>query len=1739
MIFKGKDSYSDFVLLEDEAVNKGLQLVGLKGQVGSSKVLRVPRTVGFLPFNFHKDDVEFKETYRNDVTSMLSTYLNATDCLTVGIYVHDGIAAFYLFTKGEPFTDERFRSATKVIGAGEPIPVLDPFAVMNTESVVARRVAKGSLELVGRRLNSLSSYVRKEINYDLDMYYLFDGEPIGDLMTEFTKMAVGESSKWDLHGVARFYITFQFRNVQASDAGGMTIASKYKTMQPDAKKKLEVPQQEYQEQKRLQSEFKRRFPGNKGVQVEAQVILVYPSGMDVKRADYHIDSVVSVGVDTVNGVSFHNANVPGRSTLPRSKLYHKSIGVEDAVQYYVTSTFLKGKDEHEDGKKGKFPPPEDYFRRNMLPEGMKSGKSVGTDGFHDRAVSFSEAAYFFPLVGKSVLARMHVSPEAGSCVFFPFYFSLYKRMYGRLSPDPILFDHIGDQKDYGFDSRFVNPKEYVDFMQKIRIPIYGGAETGIVTGASQGINNNVNKNKENESGLPSLEPDDVKRLFTDNDMHEIERFRGGVDAILGVVRPQGNFSDVTGPSAKPGEGFRAWISGGSGSGKSTVGADMAVEAQANGYTVIVPALTSDMVGKVFKILIDRYGNDQGILDRVEFIMAGNNSQPSIHPINLMHLSVPGLDNESRYGVILNAGTASRETRVNDSFIGLKILQHLKNFVLSYMGVAADSTLVDILNCLDDPAKCRNILSSRSEKSGAKRSSAVESAISALDAQIRNPRSEEFASTRRFIDGMVGTMFLKRMLNDRESGFDFSEFLRPDKPKIIFLYFPYPAVSEENAVTAIAAYIEMFYMQKLALNQLSGGPTFPNTEGGKPLTYRDGKLLIVADEFHKYWNEGLKTIVTQGRKEGVSIALLTQDFRVKGPENREIYGDIKSNFNFRLFRDVRNAKDVWFLGLGDEFDAPRILGIFNDINDITGRFYLDGLGIREHVVTTLHDISEHQPEFIKRIMDAVYKRYERLDAADSKNRLRMLSDADVEQMAKPITTDTNFTRLCVLEALYYLNDVKNSRVSVNNIAELAKGMSNRSAELRTILPSGEESKPLFAELSGKLSDSLINEALRYFIEDNRVQRWGEKQNGVYVYRILPNGKELLKESMGIGSSGGGDMHRDYELEIAKAVMQSSMVNFEEGKSKGRAYVFLNLNARAGPDLQIDLKDSPIELITGGTITLLQVEIELQYNREIVIKKIDALPNGWHLLFYVQPGLVDTFRRGINSITDDELSNGSIAVIVDRVKVRSLADADKSIDEFYKSMEKRRPFMEGSEGDSGNQLEGKTAVQEGVSSSPVDEEGKGEAESKQQGQVVGMSDKCSGPMHADDGKGGERLKGYVDKLDGMRTLWPDLGEFLNMDEKEKERRLCLFLKAIERKGSTAEEFVESKKLWKLKCDPLTELSATLFELPGDTGYVRKRQFASLLIEKVLIPEFGKSEEFRGDDSRDYVCGNRFYYGGRYINGIFDLSLVDGKRDGRNGFFLVNPAVIDPALLCSECCSLDGVKQVTGLYVEDKETYSGLPEGWLEEQTDKDNNPPEIPSKDSNLGGIHPNVENSVKVPVTPEESAELMDCKDEIMKMDQSLPSSVTRIKDLKEIKSLDERTAYMCKLALMQGYTLKKTTSPVLGDYISSGKYLIFDVRKLYTIGENILGSYGVASRKIESFLKEYDAIVLSPYKKAEGMEEYIRLIEGNEDRYWVVDVTKVDVVICDSLCNNIGAYKAIRKLYVLIPGIIEIWKKSR
>ncbi|MGC8563039.1 MAG: hypothetical protein ACP5NO_07620, partial [Thermoplasmata archaeon] len=1745
----GNFEEEDFEILKNEMEETGLQLVELRGQPNDPKVLRVPRMVGFMPFNFSAPDTEFTKAYRDGIANMLSTVTNACDGLTIGIYIHDGVSSFYWFTKGAPFTDQRFRGVMKSLNAGEPIPILDPFGVMDSESVVARRIVKGSLS--GAGMHRAGGFFRSfvgDINYDIDMYYLFDGEPVGDLMGELVRMAVGESMKPDLHESARFYVTFQFRRVMASSAGEMEISRKFKRMEPDPKKKLGVPQGEYAEHMRLRGELKRRFPGGIGIQVEAQVMLVYPRTMSIEDATSHVEAVVPVAVNNANAVSYSNADIPGRSTLSRSQLRYGIIPIRNAVRYYVTGTFLKGKEEYEyregKGKDAAFPPPEDYhMRRNMLPRGVAARHLPGTEGFDDRAVSLADAAYFFPIIGKSTLSRMRVSPDPGSCIFFPFYVSLYKRMHKKMPSNLETFEQMHNQKDFGFDSRYVSIDEYVDFMRRIHVPMY--RNPAVAAGKGPAVSDSGGQHDStphiDTNGFFPIEADDIKRLFSDRDMKNIERFRGSDSAVLGVVRPLGEFPDITGPSARPGEGFRGWVSGGSGSGKSTVGATLAVEGQANGYTVIVPAMNPDIVNKVFKILIDRYGNIRNILDRVEFVTAGDNQRPSIHSMNILHLSIPGLDNEGRYSIVLHAGTAGREAQVDDAMIGFKILQHLKNFILAFLGTSPDSTLVDILNCLDEPGKCKDTLMSKSERSGAKRNSAVESAITSLEAQVRNPRSEEFASTRRFLDGLVGTMFLKRMLNDRGARFDFSDFLMPDRPKIVFVYCPYPAVTEENAVTEIAGFIELIYMRKLALNQLSDGKRFPDAEGIRRLTYRDGKLLIIADEFQKYWNEGLKTIVTQGRKEGVSVVLLTQDFMVKGSNNRPIYDELRGNFNFKLFRDVTNADQVKFLGLSDTADVQEVLSAFRDINGKTGLFYLDGTGVKEHRVSTLYDISENRPEFMDAIINAAYKRYEELDEADGKGRLRMLTDEDVEEMSRPVEAGRNFTRLCVLEAMYYLNDIKNSKVSVHDIIELAKGMARRSAALRTAVSQGGEGLELFAQLT----ETQVNEALSYFIEDHRIQRWGEKVNNVYVYRILESGISLLRESLGVGTSGGGDEHRDYEMRIAKAVMESTLVDFEEGRAEGRGFVFLNLNARAGPDLQIDLTACPIERKFGGTITKLQVEVEMQYHRENVLNKINALPNGWHLVFYVQPGLVGTFRTGINSIKENELVGGSVDVIVDRVAVRSLAEVDRSLSEFYKNLDGRGAFMGP---DNGDEKKGGDEEKEGSRSEDKERVAKDENADSGRGtrrdvEQEDRPDECSRPLHPRGSAPEERFRQYLDSLERKGIMGGfDTSEFYNMKDDERKIRLCKFLAAISRPGVITKRFVDINGLWRLMVSPSVTLVRELFGIPDDIpDEIRddyERNFLKMLLQAFVAREFGTADEL-DDEHRHQVCGNRFFYGGTKIGGAESIDEVDGKDEGMAGFYLVNPAVVDPKLLCQGSCSVDGLGYIDGLYVEDAGHFTGVPEEWLDfrpqPSAESVNNADGGKASEDAAAGGKPKAAG----PMDDDTAQIINGIRNAIDAIIANPPKGIEIIPSISEIKDTQERAEAAIRVAVTTGYFYainQGERSEDLRKLVAKDVYVPVDETRLLSFSRVYVRDYNTNLKRAGDYLRNLEAseIIIRPWSKdAKGYRPEYQYVVGKEMGVYFINIGRFPLALSPEIYKSDEALKGVVKVVAFIGSLLD------
>ena len=1200
-------------------VEEGYPLVEFQGNIWGVRALRVPRYVGFMTFDFTRTDVDEEES-RNQIINMLSRVLSVSSSLTIGVFIHAGICSFYWFTKSISFDDPSVSGEMSALGAGNPVPILDPFGIMPGEGIAAKRIGKGLMKpkssIFGHRVAN-SKF--KRTDYNEDRYELFGVRPISDLLTALTRSFVLQSKLTiegaDFYHAARFYLTLTLRKVLASQGSDYTVNSTFKVFQPDPSKKLGINQKEAQEHRDVAAEFKRRFPGGLGIQFEAQAMAVYSDDITSNRAEIAVEMAVRQALTAVNAPSPDQMKETGKTMMPRAMVSAETIDFEDAVYYYLTGTFMKGKwEKMERVGNGEFTDAVDYFnKKHMMRTGDSVSKVVGTEMYNDRAVSFTDSSYLFPVFDRMFFEGLSISPDSGSLIYFPFYTSLYGMLNNGSAPSDLRpFDSMVEQKDYGYDARFLNTDSYSNFMKKINMPKFEEWKTGPIHGEdgkpkpltseprnsgseakkssqySEFVNNNYGRQQApppsaqkapvGDGALPSLKDGDVIKLYNDgvgvNDaMRVVRRFKGSDRPILGILKPISESGAITGPRLDPTDGFRMWVSAGSGSGKSTFAASIIVTAQAEGCSVLVPTFNDDIVNKVMKLLIDMYGTDSSVLDRVEFVMGGSNTKPSIYPLNLLHLAVPGMDSEGIVKLIQDAASVSRQAILSDSFVGTKIDSYFPPFTKAIHDVDPNSNLEDVLSCLSDPTGCKSALGTKSVASGAKRNSAIETAMKALDERIRNARSDEFASTQRFIESLTGSMFLRRMLNDRDASYDFSEFLRPDKPKIIFLFFPYPAVNESDAVRTAAVYIEMLYRWKLALNHSSSNVTFPNPKGGQDLTYRDSKLVVVADEFQKYYNDSLEEIVTQGRKEGVSIVLLTQDFRVKGPDGKPLYEKLKSNFNYKLFRDVRNGDDVKFFGLGDNSDVPRILSIFNVIHRREkGTFYWDAEGVTDHVVTDLYNISGSRPEFMEPLMDAVYKWYEFRDHQDGLERLRMLTDEDVEEMSASVIQDADFRRLCVLESLYLINDYYNNMVPSKDLETFTANMSSHANGIKVFF--GNEGIKTERELFISYEKAAVGDALKYYLNNGMVRFNEGKKGGVHLYMITQSGINYLKESLGVGSSGGGEDHRDLQLKIAKAVVVGYLREMAKDATKGRAFAFLNINTRAGADLILSTLRSPL-------------------------------------------------------------------------------------------------------------------------------------------------------------------------------------------------------------------------------------------------------------------------------------------------------------------------------------------------------------------------------------------------------------------------------------------------------------------------------------------------------------------------------------------------------------------------------------
>ncbi|MDG6962548.1 MAG: hypothetical protein JRN48_01755, partial [Nitrososphaerota archaeon] len=773
--------------------------------------------------------------------------------------------------------------------------------------------------------------------------------------------------------------------------------------------------------------------------------------------------------------------------------------------------------------------------------------------------------------------------------------------------------------------------------------------------------------------LPKLKDEDVTRLYSQDDYTRVSRLRYGDSPMLGIVKKMDGMGDVVGPSFARKEGSRILVVGGSGGGKTTVAAPAAVEALECGGSVVAADMSGDFLEKVMKIALDRYVNGIDILDKIFIVTVGDNTTPSVGSMNFLHPRIPKMNRDLLWNVDSGALNAGRVQLFGDSFGGPKIEQHVKSAIQVLYDLSPNSTLVDAKYILQNPEKGADLLKNLKAATGKGQDSVYESIYSSLKAQSESRYKDEFASSIRYLEGGVGSYPMKRMLNDRGSRFKFEDLLRPDKPMIVILYFPAGVLGDREASLLVAAYLTLFYALKVGLNTVND--TFENpSDKEKTLTYSDGRLLIIADEFQKYWNDMLKMALTEGRKQNVSIMLLTQTIRVPDLNGKPLLESHRNDFNFLLVKGVKDSGDLRLLGIGNETTYDDLIRLFVDeINGAKGAFYMES-SEGHGKVSTLYQISEHDPMFFDAVMKAFYRRYEELDKQDGMGRLRMLSDAQVEEMTLPLEDVDARNQFGVALDLFYLDKYYSGQTSLSDLGVFNSKMMYGAGPFRK----DYHIDIYFPELG---SNPEINAVLKELVGVNSVRR-DSYSDRMALYGIQENGTTYLKQRLGSGKSGGGDDHRAAVLEIARNIVAYNYKEFDKHRQESMVYVYPSVGG-SGPDLYINMSEKPKKLEGGAEIKYAFGEVQIGYRKALVVEKLNALPKGWGLVFYVPKGDMMDFQKGLNGIVSEDLNGKDASEVLGRVFVQSMEDARQKLDALTDAMEggvdgKTTPFSDGGQG-----------------------------------------------------------------------------------------------------------------------------------------------------------------------------------------------------------------------------------------------------------------------------------------------------------------------------------------------------------------------------------------------------------------------------------------------------------------------------
>lgn len=1293
-----EESSPVFEALKREIEEKGLPLQLYRNQDGMIETLRVDRRVGYVIFNPAQRDANAggKDLagYYGELTNDLLTITGESSCFTFGFLIENGESKPYWFTKDIPFDDPTLKGKLGSLGLNDPEPDIDPFVITSRESMKAVRVVKGAFTRHGFGLaRGFASFVFKMPDHNVDMYELFNSTPHIPPFQGLVERAVAESRSSDLLYKGRFLVTLQMRKVKMSMSGVAAVAATYKIGETDPKKKAGINQQQADSHMVYVNNMGKRSSGG-GFLIEMQVMLIYPKTFPDEVARDHLRFVSDV-IKIVNSATYVDrmGGVKG-SSVPRAKLTSGFIDPVDAVRFYVSGTFYKGKDEEFKFVDWRYENSLEYSERYERRSNDRGHVTGGTDGFNDRAVAIPEVGYFWWVAGPTAVSRMSVYNGPGGLVVLPQYLSCYNRVFRRLPKDINIFAHLQNDDDVGYDPRFIAEQDYKDIMNRAHLRKYFPPRDipsqysdrpwdylGYMPGTPYRNRNNVGGAipagaKDEDGPLPKLKEGDVVKLFDDGSFNRVARQMFTDEQIVAAVKRAGEHGEVTGPVFEGNQGFRAFVAAGSGGGKSTMAVSAALSALEEGATVVMPDFSGDTLEKILKIAIHEYGRGNRVLDKIAVVSVGDDKHPSTNTFNLLHLPIPDMNKDLLWDIISAILYAGRETLFRDSFAGPKIQQYVKAAVQALFTISLKSTMIDVKALFDDPKQGKEFIREFTVESSGKRDSAVESLYTALDQKSRDPRSSEFDSSKRAVDTVMGSGPLKRMLNDRDSMFDFTEWMRPDKPRIIILYFPSSVIGSDESAPLAAAYIILLYKLKMVLNNQTSDKSFPDPlHEGRSLTYRDGKLLIIADEFQLYWNNLLKEAVTNGRKENISTMLLTQDFRVRDLDGSYIYTNLKSSFNYKFVRGISNYDDLKFLGFGNESTYDKLLKECENINRRIGSFLMESRdGLFE--VTTLYKISEHDPDFLKSSIDVLMKHYEELDAKDGLGRVRMLSDRQLEEMTKPIGIDEIRRELGVLFGVYCFESVSEG-VSLGELQTLLGKLSTNAQVMRNLKnKKAEVNFPMISERSD-------TESLLRSLSNKGYVRKETSRKGVNMYSITSSGVEFLERSLGTGDNAGGPDHRQSILKIAQNLVYSSYVAFTAEKRDGMVYAFPNFRVQEGADIVINASELKLKTANGNEVMYIYGEVQEDYRRDRLIKKINYydIGNGWMLAFYVPRAELVDFKKGLSSITNDDLVDKNVSVL-DWVRVEAIENVSRTYDTFMESI-RGSPFEDnGGMGVSGN-------------------------------------------------------------------------------------------------------------------------------------------------------------------------------------------------------------------------------------------------------------------------------------------------------------------------------------------------------------------------------------------------------------------------------------------------------------------------